>query len=304
MKLPARPFRYYVRLIAFVPFAMVLAVWGVGAYQGFVGVYEILHPQRNVFCCDTPLSAGYNFEDVVLTTQDGLSLSAWYLPDRNQRAVILAHGAGGNRGQLWQLGRELNDNGYGVMLLDLRAHGESSGDTFTQGWLDFFAAVEFLQTRDIKHIGAYGFSLGANMALQAASLSPAIEAIVVDGPSPVVLSDFTPSLTLSGLLYIPYDVVYWLRLESLSEGRFAAMSNHQAVGLIAPRPMFFIAAGAEPSGFEEKTVRSFYDVAKNISPDTVQFWLIEDVFHGGGLANHTNEYLRHVLSFFESAWAS
>ncbi len=40
------------------------------------------------------------YEDVALTTSDGLRLSGWYIPSQNGAAVILLHGYGTNRIQM------------------------------------------------------------------------------------------------------------------------------------------------------------------------------------------------------------
>ncbi|GAB4512527.1 MAG: hypothetical protein OHK0046_12200 [Anaerolineae bacterium] len=153
-------------MIAFFPAALLLVLWLMSAYQGFVSVQDALYPQRNVFCCNTPADAGYLYEDVTLSTSDGIALSGWYLPTQNNSAIVMAHGLHANRAQVWNLARGLHDHGYGVILFDLRAHGESEGTVFTQGWLDIRAAVDYLTSQGVERIGAYGFSLGANMVLR------------------------------------------------------------------------------------------------------------------------------------------
>lgn len=296
---PRRGLRYVLHLGLFVPIAFIIVIWLISAWQGFVGVDALLHPARNSFCCGTPLDVGYAFEAVSIETSDGLTLYAWYLPAVNDTGIIIAHGAGANRGNYWELGRSLNDAGYGVLLLDLRAHGDSEGTVFTRGWLDITASAAYLKEIGLAHVGVFGFSLGANMALQAAALSEDIEAIVADGPSPVVLADFPMPTTFSGFLYLPYDLVYWSRLESVSaeNGGFAAMSNREAVQRIAPRPMLLIAAGGEPSAFETNFVQSLAQVA----PDSTQLWVIPNVYHGGGFSHDPDTYLERIINLFRSS---
>src|SRR5262249_41896387 len=36
-------------------------------------------------------------EDVTMRTPDGVRLAAWYVPPRNEAAIVLVHGAGGDR---------------------------------------------------------------------------------------------------------------------------------------------------------------------------------------------------------------
>jgi alpha-beta hydrolase superfamily lysophospholipase len=55
-------------------------------------------------------------------------LRGWYAPGQRHAVVILVHGGGGNRLQLYPEARILARHGYGFLLYDSRAHGESDGD--------------------------------------------------------------------------------------------------------------------------------------------------------------------------------
>jgi len=50
----------------------------------------------------TPADYGLAYEDVRLVTEDGLRLTAWYIPTTNGAALIFLHGLGGNRGAIWR----------------------------------------------------------------------------------------------------------------------------------------------------------------------------------------------------------
>src|SRR5688572_21649246 len=57
--------------------------------------------------------------DVVLRTEDGLDLAAWYLPAAvNAPAVLVANGNGGSRQLRAPLARALHDAGLSVLLFD------------------------------------------------------------------------------------------------------------------------------------------------------------------------------------------
>ncbi|HUM71256.1 MAG TPA: hypothetical protein PLK31_20690, partial [Chloroflexota bacterium] len=70
-----------------------------------------------------------NAENVRFTSQDGLQLYAWYLPGTNRAAIVLAHALGGSGLLMQEHAEFLRDAGYSVLLLDLRAHGRSHGNT-------------------------------------------------------------------------------------------------------------------------------------------------------------------------------
>lgn len=73
---------------------------------------------------------------------------------------------------------------YGVLAWDARAHGESDGEISTLGYkevLDVKAALDFaLAQPEIKHVGAWGGSIGGATMIRAAAEFPQIEALVVD----------------------------------------------------------------------------------------------------------------------------
>jgi dipeptidyl aminopeptidase/acylaminoacyl peptidase len=153
-------------------------------YVGYVIVAAEMYaqPARLSLGGVTPRDKGLTYEEVTLTTVDGLSLKGWYLPSRNRAALILLHGYGGNRLEVLERAALLAEHGYGVLLYDERASGESGGDQRTFGWRDVNdvpLAVAYLQARseiDPHRIGLLGFSIGGQIALRAAAQSDRIKA--------------------------------------------------------------------------------------------------------------------------------
>ncbi len=81
----------------------------------------------------------------------------------------------------------LIDHGYGVLAIDMHAHGESERDRYPGPWIakrDVLVAVDYLLHRsdvDPMRISAVGLSAGASAVLQAAAMSDGISALFVDG---------------------------------------------------------------------------------------------------------------------------
>ena len=87
---------------------------------------------------------GTAYEDVKLTTSDGLELEGWYIHSKNGAAVIAFPGRKGPQ----KPARILARHGYGVLLFDRRGEGNSEGDPNAFGWggdKDIHAAIEFLE---------------------------------------------------------------------------------------------------------------------------------------------------------------
>lgn len=78
---------------------------------------------------------GPGFETVYLTTKNGLKLEGWYMPVKNAKGTVaLFHGHGGNKSGVLAEANEFIKMEYNVFLLDLRAHGNSEGNTCTIGY--------------------------------------------------------------------------------------------------------------------------------------------------------------------------
>ena len=110
------------------------------------------------------------FERVFFSTEDGLTISAWYAAPRSGagQAVMLMHGLQGNRDQLLPHAAYLRESGYGVLLIDFRNHGESEGSVTSMGYheiKDARAAYTYLQARpEVTAIAIWGHSMGGAVA--------------------------------------------------------------------------------------------------------------------------------------------
>jgi fermentation-respiration switch protein FrsA (DUF1100 family) len=86
-------------------------------------------------------------DDVVLRTDDGLDLAAWFLPgpSPDAPAVLVASGNGGHRGLRAPLARRLGEAGLAVLLFDYRGYAGNPGSPSEAGLaLDVRAARSFL----------------------------------------------------------------------------------------------------------------------------------------------------------------
>ncbi|MGA0532403.1 alpha/beta hydrolase [Hansschlegelia sp. KR7-227] len=127
-------------------------------------------------------------ETVAIPSRSGSSLRGWWLSGRKGAgAVVLMHGVRSNRLSLVARARVLSQAGYGVLLFDFQAHGESPGQHVTFGRLeslDAAAAVGFVRSRlPDERVAAIGLSLGGAAAL----LGPtplAVDALVLEAVYP------------------------------------------------------------------------------------------------------------------------
>ncbi|HEV2121586.1 MAG TPA: alpha/beta hydrolase, partial [Chloroflexota bacterium] len=107
-------------------------------------------------------------ESVTFKNGAGLRLHGWYVPPRARKAVVMVcHGFGTNRTEGIDVWPWLNEAGYGVLLFDFQAHGESEGRYTTVGLReveDVHAAIDYLQKREGEDVILLGFgiSMGAS----------------------------------------------------------------------------------------------------------------------------------------------
>ncbi|MEO5928334.1 MAG: alpha/beta fold hydrolase [Candidatus Kapaibacterium sp.] len=130
---------------------------------------------RRVHIDPPPTDAPAPFIPVSFRTTDSLTLRGWYAtPAEGRPTVILLHGYTGNRTHMVPRAEWLLGLGYGVLLYDARACGESDGDMISMGYYerhDLTAAIDFLRRRGVRDIGCLGVSQGgATIALAAPEL--------------------------------------------------------------------------------------------------------------------------------------
>ena len=295
---PWRTRRYWLNLAGF---AVLCGLAGLIAAQ-YVGVpffltYGYTHPKRLPVCCETPADHGLLYEEVVIPTADGLELRGWYVPGSNRAAVIALHGMASNRLMMLEPAAVLARHGYGVLLLDLRAHGESEGDLYPFGGPeaeDVRAAAEFLTQRadvDPGRIGLLGFSLGAQTGLLGAARTPAIRAVVADGPGATTFSDWPPAQTLGEWSYVPFDLVFYALLPWRT-GVAEPISVQAAIAQTAPRPILLIGGGRERRALEHLA---------SISATPPEQWVVPEAGHLQALALQPDEYEAHIVKFFAAA---
>ena len=129
----------------------------------------------------TPDDLGISYEDVCVTTADGVQLRGWYFPLADAPAIIYCGGRGRGLG-LFDFRHALlfQQGGFQVLMLDWRGMGASDGGTSMGYWegLDLRAAVTYTQRRaGAVPIGAYGASLGAAVLYRHGADIPELRAI-------------------------------------------------------------------------------------------------------------------------------
>ena len=134
-----------------------------------------------------PADFGLRSETVSFYSKDGIPLKAWWLPASGtpRGSVIVAHGIDHTRQVMFSRAVFLVRDGYDVLLIDLRGHGESGGTVVSPGLLearDILGGLRYIRSRgDSEPVLVLGVSYGAVASLIAAAESPEIAAVISDG---------------------------------------------------------------------------------------------------------------------------
>ncbi len=262
--------------------------------------YFNLRPAR-LPVTDIPAELEDVAEMVSLQTSDDMTLSGWYIPPQNGVAVIALHGLGSNRLGVLPHARLLIERQYGVLMMDMRAHGESDGEMFAEGWnapVDVRAMVDYLRSRpEIEHIGALGLSAGAISMLHAGAENEAVEFFIADGAGVAATDDLLnpllPHPAIAWLLVPDYWISY--RFTALFSGLKPAPAARELVSRIAPRPILFIAGEAS---MWEPELAAKYALSAGASAEV---WVIPAAEHIAGIHTAPEAYAARVTAFIEAA---
>jgi uncharacterized protein len=164
------------------------------AYSALIGVLFLA--QRSLMYQPSqdlglPLSAGLpEMMPLAIKTSDGLELSSWYAPPKNNNQVIIYFQ--GNAGHIGDRGfkvRSYIDAGYGVLLVGYRGYGGNPGAPSEDGlYFDALANLQHLFAQEIPPARwvLYGESLGTGVAVEMAHRfakdGTPVNAVILEAP--------------------------------------------------------------------------------------------------------------------------
>ncbi len=248
----------------------------------------------------TPESVGLQVTNAEFTSADGVSLKGWWAAgDASKPAIIFAHGLNRSRLEMLERGAESNKRGYGVLLFDLRNHGESGRANTTLGInesRDICAASQFLKQKAPGRAQVlWGVSMGASSALIAAKECPGFAAIVSD------------SSFLSFRETVAHHLGLYFRLPAFPIANLIVAATTLRAGIDADAgdveaavrnigvPILFIAGSADqrmPPALAERLLKA----SKNPASKLI---VVPGAKHGEAFSTNREMYLKAVFEFLE-----
>jgi pimeloyl-ACP methyl ester carboxylesterase len=248
----------------------------------------------------TPEAVGLSVTPVDFASQDGIPLRGWWSPGNSSKPVIIfVHGLNRSRLELLERGADANRRGYGVLLFDLRNHGESGRAYTTIGIFesrDVCAASKFVKgmAGDRAQI-LWGVSMGASSAILAAKQCPPFSAIISD--SSFLSFRDTVAHHLGLFFRLPAFPIANLivAITSYRVGFDPDEGDVEAAVRSIDTPLLFIAGGADrrmPPALAERMFKESPAQLKDLV-------VVPGAGHGGAFATDRATYLNSIYSFLE-----
>ncbi len=160
--------------------------------KGLFGQVDLLKLQQEYVARKAALDSMYAKPDVPYISfktknKEGIEISAWWLAqDKNKGSVLLVHGFAMNKSLMLSRAKLYYNMGYNVVVMDLRARGESGGVATTSGpeiRSDVTAVIDYYEN-NFKEYGPLilaGYSHGGRAIVFAAETRPeSVKGIILE----------------------------------------------------------------------------------------------------------------------------
>jgi uncharacterized protein len=208
------------------------------------------------------------------------------------------HGVRSNRLGMLDRARFLSHAGYSVLLFDFQAHGSSTGDHITFGYLesrDARAAIKFLRANAPgEKIGVMGVSMGGAATLLADPPLD-VDAVVLEMVYPSIREAISNRLTmrLGGWSSALTPLLAWQLKFRLGVDPEALRPIDHVSKLTTPK-LFIVGADDQHTTLKES--QQLYAAAL----DPKEMWIVDSAKHVDLYQVRPKEYEQRVLDFFSA----
>jgi pimeloyl-ACP methyl ester carboxylesterase len=247
---------------------------------------------------------------VSIKTTDHITLkAAWLTSPQVRDCVLVLHGVGGWRGRSQRFTPWLSEANYSVLAPDLRAHGESGGDTVTYGLLEQFdtlAWTSWMREQGCQRLYGMGESMGASILIMAEGLHPerpTFNAIIAECP----FADLLEAAEERGEKLFPLPAIVARPLASFAVfGGSLYARFREDLDFTESSPIRSIAKIHTPvllihGDADTRTPPSHSRELAAANPTRTQLWIVPNARHVGSYSTAPLEYRKRVLSLFKSA---
>ena len=269
--------------------------------------WGIVHPNRKAID-RTPADVGMaNFETFDFQATDGNKDRGWFVPPTDGpgrgAVIVFVHGLGANRTNMLGNAAILHAAGFGALLIDLRAHGESEGELASFGLdevNDVRGAVDWLEARGDYKLGILGQSMGASTTLMSAAAIPELAAVVEESGFTSMADNIASGVReLAHMPPFPFAPLIKFWGEQQSGLDIDAVRPIDAAAKIAPRPLLII-HGSDDRLVPIDNAKRMYEAAG----EPKELVILEGIGHRNFVEPGGARYATAITDFFTKYLAS
>ena len=249
------------------------------------------------------------YQDVKFPSREtSISLSGWYIEaDPNAPVVIIVHGIRSSKRDAKVLAPAgmLVNNGFNVLLFDLRNHGDSDKDNGrtsigNKEFQDVLGAWDYLikvKGYTPNRIGVYAISLGAGTSLTAFAQEPRVAALFVDSPFANL-----EEIAKTELAQNHFPTFLWFSANLTARITGVNLLEHNPSDAITKdngRPIYIVHGSADTRISVNQT-KELQALARSNGAN-VTVWITDGVEHCGSVFVFPSEYQQKLVSFFHNA---
>ncbi len=260
----------------------------------------------------SPGDLGLAFEEVSFEIRDArdgkpLKIAGWWIPPRRAtgRCFVALHGYGDAKVGAIAWAPTFHTLGYGVLALDLRAHGESGGAHCTAGFWerhDVGDAINQFRAGRPSETGSvvlFGVSLGAAVAAAVAAEHDDLDGVILESP----FADYRSAIAAHAeILGQPAGMLQTLGVRLAEHLSGADFDSVRPVDLI-PRiacPLMIIQAGDDPFVPPPDAQRIEAAAASRSAASQTAFWKVAGAPHVQALKVDPDAYREKLAAFLEA----
>ncbi len=250
--------------------------------------------------CKGPSELGLSYKEVSFRSKDNFLLKGWWIPAAKDqhKAVIFVHGRGADRREGIRFVKILHDAGIHTLAFDLRNCGKSQKSFNSMNYherKDVVAAIDFVTKKQgVKHLGLFGFSMGAATSMLVMAKDTRVKAGLFEGGfsrfSDVIAERAKSVYGVPRYPLLPLVEFFYSWRGQLEPSK---MDPLDVIATISPRPVFFI------QGTKDRIVVPHHGkrlYAKAKQPKTL--WLASGVGHIKVWQKYPKKATKDITAYF------
>jgi pimeloyl-ACP methyl ester carboxylesterase len=247
----------------------------------------------------SPIEIGLTHESLSFLSRDGVKISYWIINpncgNHHKGDVIYLHGITDSKISGLNYAKFLSEEGWRVIIPDLRCHGESGGEYCTYGYYEKYDVSQLidniLKSDNHSHVILIGVSMGGAIGIQAAAIDERIAGVIAVAPFydlfSIALDHQAKKIGIRNKLLLRHVLE---TAEKRANFNYTEVSPAKIIPNLRT-PVLFI------HGTKDKTVRIEYSKKLAGMSRNSRLLLVPDAGHTDVLEVGGEEYMKEILKF-------